>query len=394
MTEFAAKKILKKYRPKIIGILSADGYSGIKESLSAVLGKKFSIRTGRADGDANTVYEEVLGARKPDFFPALLFNLIPLYLFKKNFPEVIILEFSSAEKDSIKKISDLGIDFDYLIINSIAGNGGKLADLRNLIKSAGDKPKIIINKDDKSLAKLNGELKNYTGYSLKKGNADIYALALSQGANKWLMCNGKIGLSFKICTGSTTVPVRMERVIGKEYVMAAIASYPVGLALGMNLVDISESLQNYGGVSGKMNIIPGIKDTLIINETRDISCDYIKEALGVFKKAEHRRKVAVFGDILNLGKDAEDFHRKIGRFLAGAGTEILVAIGTRAVFMKDEAVKAGMAEKNIHIFSEDEIEKTGIFIQNLMKEKDILIVGGSEELHLKKIIKEIMAYPE
>lgn len=391
MTEFAAKKILKKYHPKIIGVLSADGYSGIKESLAAVLENKFSVRAGRAVEDANTVYEEVLGIKKPDFFPALLFNFLPLYLFKKNFPEVIILEFSSAGKDSIKRINDLGIEFDYLIINAIAGNGGKLADLKNLIKNVKDKSKIIINKDDKSLAKLNGELKNYTGYSLKKGNANIYALALSQGANKWLMCNGKIGLSFKICIGSTTVPVRMERVIGKEYVVSAIASYPVGLALGMNLVDISESLQNYGGVSGKMNIIPGIKDTLIINETRNISCDYIKEVLGVFKKMEHRRKIAVFGDILNLGIDTETFHRKIGRFLAGAGAEILVTIGTRGVFMKDEAIKAGMNEKNIYIFSEDEIEKAGIFIQNLMKEKDVLIVSGSEELRMEKIIKEIRA---
>ncbi len=391
MIEFITKKIINRYHPKIIGVISADGLSGIKESLFSILQKKYTVRASRAIKKTETAYEEIIGIGKSDFSSALLFKIMPLLLLNKNFPEIIVLEFSVSDKENIKKIGKLGINFDFLIIDSTGENGGRLADLRNLIKIFGEKTKIIINKDNKNLTKLSGELKFFSSYSAEKSSADIYALALSQGTNKWLMLNGKIGLSFKACVKSNTVPVRMEKVAGKEYVSAAIAGYSAGLALGMNLVEISEALQNYRGINGKMNVTPGIKNTLIINQTKYVSCDYIKEAISVFKKVENRRKVAVIGDILNLGKNTEMFHRKIGRALALAGTEILIAVGERAVFVKDEAIKAGIKENNIYVFSENEIKKTGIFIQDLMKEKDVLLVTGSEELNMEKIIKEIKA---
>lgn len=392
MLELTAKKIIDKYHPIIIGVLSADGVSGIKESLSTVLETKFSVRTSRAVAVAESVYEEILGIKKSEFSSTFLFKIVPLLFFKKDFPEVVILEFSASDRDSIKKLGKIGINFDFLIIGSIAGNSGKLTDVRNLLKIVSKKTKIIINRDDKNFARISAELKEgHSTYSAEKSDACVYALAMAQGNNKWLMNNGKIGITFKICHRSNTVPVRLEKIIGKGYVSSIVASYPVGLALGMNLVEISEALQNYKGIPGKMNLIPGIKNTMIISETGDIACDSVKEAISVFKKISNRRKVAVVGDILKLGGDAEQYHRKIGRSIAAAGAEVLIAVGERAIFVRDEAIKAGIKENNIFMFDEEEISQAGIFVQDKIKENDLILVIGSRELNTDKIIKEIMA---
>jgi UDP-N-acetylmuramoyl-tripeptide--D-alanyl-D-alanine ligase len=252
----------------------------------------------------------------------------------------------------------------------------------------------ILNADDALVMAAKGKIKSkILTFGFSEG-AEVKAaeLAVSAGPSRdpWVDVQIK-GLSFKLMYQGSSIPVFLPSVLGEHQVYAALAAIAVGLALDMNAADISTALKNYKSPPGRMNLISGIKHTSIIDDTYNSSPMAARAALSVLKKINvSGRKLVAFGDMLELGEFTESGHREVGEAVPGAA-DILVTVGDKAGFIGDEAAKRGLSKDMIRGF--DNTYEAGKYIQETLRQGDIILVKGSQGARMERVVKELMAEP-
>jgi len=198
-----------------------------------------------------------------------------------------------------------------------------------------------------------------------------------------------VGVSFKLEYGGSFVPARLDGVFGKAQAYAAAAAAAVGLVFGLNLIKISEALKNYKPAPSRMGLLPGIKYTNIIDDSYNASPLSMHAALDTLKGLPGKRKIAVLGDMLEIGKYAIEAHERVGRLAAGF-LDILVTVGPRAKFIAEAAKEAGMRKRNIYSF--ETADNAAKPVQDLLKKGDLVLTKGSHAMELNKVVEEIKAF--
>jgi UDP-N-acetylmuramoyl-tripeptide--D-alanyl-D-alanine ligase len=204
--------------------------------------------------------------------------------------------------------------------------------------------------------------------------------------------------------------VRIVGSLGKSQAWSAAAATAVGSVLGMNLVQIGEALQNYHGPKGRLKILRGIKNSNIIDDTYNASPASTRLALETLRdlllpssatsesalagrQSEvllSGRKVAVLGDMLELGEYSEKAHRDVGVF-ASEVVDILVCVGSQAKFIAESAQDKLSSDK---IFTFENSDNAKPKVRELIREHDLVLVKGSQGMRMEKIVEAIMAEPE
>jgi len=202
------------------------------------------------------------------------------------------------------------------------------------------------------------------------------------------------GLSFKLNYEKSSVPFRLANALGRHQVYSALAAAAIGFHFGMNMVEISQALEKMEFPKQRMKLERGIRNSWIIDDTYNASplsthaaLDTLKEfGNKVIVKTEVGRKIAVLGDMKELGIFTERAHRLIGN-LAGERTEYLFTVGPAAKFIADSAFNQ-LPKENIMSF--DNSDETGKYLKNFIKEGDIVLVKGSRAMEMEKVVDVIV----
>ena len=141
-----------------------------------------------------------------------------------------------------------------------------------------------------------------------------------------------------------------------------------------------------------MNLIKGIKRSIIIDDTYNSSPVALHSALETLKDLRTKyRKIAILGDMMELGRHTAEEHKKAGEVVATA-CDLLVTVGLRSRGIAESAIDTGLDEDSVLQF--DTSLEAGEYIKNIIKEGDIILVKGSQGSRMEKVVKEIMAEPE
>lgn len=155
---------------------------------------------------------------------------------------------------------------------------------------------------------------------------------------------------------------------------------------------MSQALKSYCGSLGRMKLIDGIKGSCVIDDSYNASPVAVEAALKTLENIKTKGlKIAVLGDMLELGKYTTEEHKKIGK-LAGGVCDLLLVVGLRAKSMVAGALLGGLSEKNIIEFEDS--QKAGKYLEKIVKEGDIVLVKGSQSMRMERTVEEIMAHPE
>jgi UDP-N-acetylmuramoyl-tripeptide--D-alanyl-D-alanine ligase len=137
--------------------------------------------------------------------------------------------------------------------------------------------------------------------------------------------------------------------------------------------------------------LAGIKTTWILDDTYNSSPAATIEALETLSEFKGRRKVAVLGDMLELGEFTEEAHQNIGAKTA-AIADLFFAVGDRMKFAAQEARQKGFLEKKIFWF--EDADSASLPLQRTIQKGDVILIKGSQSMRMEKIVEEIMAEPE
>ena len=160
----------------------------------------------------------------------------------------------------------------------------------------------------------------------------------------------------------------------------------------MSLSDVAQALSGHEPPAGRMRILAGIKDTIILDDTYNASPIAVQESLRTLKEIKGvKRRIAVLGDMMELGQFSIREHERIGK-LAAQSADILITIGVRARSFSKGALEEGMSAKNIFEF--ESALQAGKELQNFIKTGDVILVKASQSIRAERFVEEIMAEPE
>lgn len=203
------------------------------------------------------------------------------------------------------------------------------------------------------------------------------------------------GLDVHIVALGLAANFRLKGAFGRPQALAATAALAMVHALDVDFHEAAERLASFRGMPGRTRIIEGIKRTTLLDDSYNSSPLAAHSALHdlvAFPVTEGKKRIAALGDMLELGPLAESSHQDLGRAVAESGIDMLVVCGTLAHVTAGAAKAAGMPEDRIFTFAKS--PEAGLFIQDRLKQGDVVLIKGSQGSRMEKITKELMAEPE
>lgn len=388
MLSFLARQIIRRYKPAIVAIVSDNSESDPSQAIATALSGHFAVSLVK--GKIRTKEDAISGIFNPagkNYFEGLFAALAALAGKRTKWPEVILLNIGGRYAlENLEKFAEF-LKFDFIIGLPSADKSLFLPEnAKNFVKS---NTRLIVKFSDKSAisAPLRKSAKIIT-YSSR--GADIFSSDAALQSNGGIKGVARFGISFKINYKGSVLPVRIGQSVSEREICNILIASLVGLEMGMNLVDIASSFGKYRPVNGA-RVVEGIKNSAIIDNSEIYNPEVVFEALESLPKLKSRRKLIVLGDILRLGLGTEAKHREIGKRIFALGADLVFCVGERVDFTMDELRRSRFPAERIFKFDRaDEVEK---ILQPKIREDDLILVIGSKEAGLEKVVRQIMANP-
>jgi len=403
---FFVKRILFKYNPKVVGITGSVGKSGSKRVATHILESKYRVRGtfGNYNNEIGLPLT-VIGSLHPGhslfgWFFVFIKAFKLLILTDKKYPEILVLEMGADKPGDIEYLTNM-VHPNIGVVTAVAPTHIEFFESLQMVIR--EKEKIvscllpnevaILNRDEEDVYKMKENTKaKIISYGFHE-DADIRASDVRFELDK--NTGWPKGIAFKVSFHGNIVPVYLPGVVGEHLVYSVLSAIAVASTFGMNVVEMSEALQKITMMQGRMRIIPGIKGTLLIDDTYNASPKAMNRALEAFAQIyvpDNASSYAVLGDMLELGGETKKSHQEVGKQVADSGINYLIVVGEAMLFAKEEALANGMNEE--HIFQFHTSADAGRFLQDRIKTGDVLLIKGSQGTRMEKIVKELMAEPQ
>lgn len=402
-----AKWVLRRYKPKIVAVTGSVGKTSTKDAIYAVMSAKFYVRKSEKSFNSEIgIPLTVLGL--PNAWGNPLQWVVNIVLGLKaafladRYPEWLVLEVGADHPGDIEritrwlkpdiavvtKIPDVPVHVEHFLSpKEVVGEKSRLV---RALKREGT---LVLNHDDVNAMSFrefapDNELITY-GFDSSASiiaSEDLIAYDVENGRNV------PRGTNFRVDMDGRSVLVHLYGSLGRQHIYPCLAAISVGSVLGLNLVDMAESLGRHRPPRARMKIIPGVKGTTLIDDTYNSSPVALERGLETLKNIETEgRKFAVLGDMLELGRYSIEEHKEAGRHVAEAA-DILIAVGVRMRDLADEAVKGGMSAENVFVF--DDSREAGKKLETLLQAGDVALIKGSQGIRMERAVLEAMAHPE
>lgn len=390
-----ARLAVLKNKPKIIGITGSVGKSSTKELISCLLSKNLKVRKSPKSYNSQIGFSlSILGlsSERQNIF-GWFSNIIKgfLEIWNKNFPKILVLEMGVDRPRDMEQLLKIACPH-IAVVTAIGDIPVHVEFFSGPEAIAQEKSKILKYLPFDGYAILNFD--DEVVWDMKeKTKAKIVSFGFGEHAD-FFASNLKISLSgstFKIDNEGSSVPIHLKGALGKQNAYPALAAAAIGKIMGLNLIEISEYLSQCEFPPGRMKLIEGIKNSNIIDDTYNSSPMAIHAALDAMLELEARRKIAVLGDMLEIGKYTIEAHKTMGQ-KARKFLDIFVTIGPRSKFASDEALALGMEKNKIYHFSTS--KEASRKIKDFIEEGDLILIKGSQAMRMERIVEEIMAHPE
>ncbi len=414
--------IIRKYKPFIVAVTGSVGKTSTKDAIYSVLKNqsKFVRKSKKSMNSDIGLPLTIIGVANAWYSAIGWWNNIlaglELIIKRKEYPDCLILEIGADHPNDIKKIMEW-LHPDIGVITKISTMPVHVeffespeqvfeekASLALGVKQGGT---LIVSADYENMQAVVAKVKDRNLKIMSYGTKESatvrgldYNIRYGQGTpeKKEIDSNtepvGKknpIGFSFNIKIDSNTELVTVHNILGQVYMYPLLAAVAVGNARGMTLEAMAKTMVNFDAPHGRMNIISGINNSVIIDDTYNSSPDATISALETLKNLEcDGRKIAVLGDMMELGKYSAEEHRKIGNE-AGKFLNQLVTVGQRSRITADEVSSKSMPRSAVHSF--DTALEAADYMASIIQAGDYVLIKGSQSIRMEKTVKALMNEP-
>lgn len=353
------------YNIPVIAITGSVGKTSTKDIIANVVSQKF--KTLKTIGNNNN-------------------NIgLPFTILRMKDEEIMVLEMGMNHFGEISLLTSIAKPNICVITNIGTSHIGNLGSRENILKAkleileGAENPTVIINNDNDLLHKWykeNNEKFNIKKYGIKN-ESDINAKNIILDKEKSTYTSNIQGKEYTI-----TVPVG-----GEHFVLNSLCASLVGEVLNITPKDIVKGIESFELTKKRMDIDTLTNGAKIINDAYNASFESMQASLKYLSEFKKNRKIAILGDMFELGEFSEKLHRNVGEEVVKNDIDILVCYGENAKYIVEEAIKKGMEKSKTYYFQEREeiIE----FLKINISAKDVILFKASNGMKFFELAEKL-----
>lgn len=358
----------RRFGGTVIAVTGSNGKTTVKEMAAAVLQTRYS--TFKAYGNLNNH----IG--------------LPLTLLRMELThEMAVLELGMNHLGEIRHLGAVVQPHIGVITNIGLAHVGYLGSIERIQQAKGElletlEPEgmAIVNADDSRALALG---RRFSGRVITFGQgmeADVRGRLQEDGGLHGLRCELLLaGGRWEVCLATP----------GAHNLLNALAAAAVGTALHVPATDIIAGLQTYRGIYGRLAIRHGQGEVTLIDDTYNANPQSVRAALDFLARLPTTgRRLAVLGDMLELGEAAPALHREVGVRVAASQVQHLIALGALAQEIAHGARRAGMSPTQVHVTTEQQEVLT--LVERLRRPGDVILLKGSRGMAMEHLVRALV----
>lgn len=365
MASYKMKIQKEKYNLKVVGVTGSVGKTSTKDIIANVLSKKYKVL--KTEGNNNNH----IG--------------LPLTILRLQDEEIAVIEMGMNHLGEISYLTKIAKPDIAVITNIGTSHIGNLGSRENILKAkleileGMDKKKIVINNDNDLLNKW---------YLENKNNIEIHTFGI-KNESEFNAKNIKLkeNLSEFTCENKNEKMSIEVPVGGEHFILNALCGLTVGKLLNLNNEEIKKGIKDFKLTAKRMEINHLKNNITIINDSYNASYESMKASISNLKNMNGERKIAVLGDMFELGDFSEKLHKEVGTEIYKNKIDKLYLIGNYSKFIGEEAEKEGYKKENIFYFeNKDELFNN---LKNNLKSGDVILIKASNGMKLFEIAEKL-----
>jgi UDP-N-acetylmuramoyl-tripeptide--D-alanyl-D-alanine ligase len=293
--------------------------------------------------------------------------------------DLAVLEMGMYQRGEISRLVEIARPTVGVVTNVGPSHLERLGSLEAIARA---KAELVVGLPEDGVAILNYDDPLVRGMA-EQTRARVSYYGLNPAADLWasdIQSSGLEGIRFRFHHGREVVHVKVP-LIGRHSVHTALRAAAVGLVQGLTWEEIINGL-NSGSDQLRLVAVPGPLGSRILDDTYNASPASTLAALNLLAELEGRR-IAVLGDMLELGRYEVEGHEKVGRRAADV-VEKLITLGPRARLIGEEAIRAGMANEDVtHVEANEEAIKV---LTEMVEANDVILIKGSRSMGMEQIV--------
>lgn len=362
-----AEFYLKQLSIPVVGITGSVGKTSTKEMIAAVLEEKYNVLKTKGN------FNNELGV------PLTVFGLRPDH-------EIAVLEMGISDFGEMHRLAKIARPDTCVITNIglchlefLKSRDGILkakTEIFDFLESDGH---VILNGDDDKLI---------TVRDVKGIKPLFFGVDNHQGV--WadeIESKGLKGISCRIHAGEESFKVLIP-IPGRHMVYNALAGTAVGLTYGMNMEEIKKGIESLQSLSGRFHIIE-TGDRTIVDDCYNANPVSMKASLDVLQDALGRR-VAILGDMGELGKEEVEMHREVGVYAAARDIDKIICVGELAGDMAEAARLAAPTKDIVHFAEKESLLEA---LPEMIRDGDTILVKASHFMEFEKVVEMLKDFP-
>lgn len=397
-----AKLLLSRTQPTIIAITGNVGKTSTKDAIYAVVKEHLPARKSQKSLNSEIgVPLTILGLENAWSNPILwLKNLVDgllIAIHPGQYPKILVLEIGVDTPGDmaalttwlkpdivvLTRLPEVPVHVEYFVSPEAV-----IVEKMQLVEALKADGTLVYNHDDEKINQLIESVRQKAiGYS-RYSPSQFFV----QGDRIVYDGSRPVGMEFDLTYLDTEAVMRVQGSLGVQHAYNYAAAVAVGSLFNISIIDATAALTKHTPPPGRMRILPGLKDTMLIDDSYNSSPVASERALQTLQELDgFSRKIVVLGDMLELGKYSSREHEKVGEQVPKVA-DILITVGIRARKIAEAALENGMSEKNIYQY--DDVKRAGRELQQLMKSGDVILIKASQSIRAELIVEEVMAEPE
>ncbi len=360
-TQQIAKLKRKKYNIPVVAITGSVGKTSTKDIIASVVSEKYDVL--KTQGNMNNhigLPMTILGLRNH--------TAMVVEMGMNHFGEISTL--TKIAKPTIAVITNVGTAH----IGNLGSRENILKAKLEILEGLSKDGTVVINNDNDLLHKW--YLENKDNYNIVTYGIENDSMEKAQDIN-YLESSSKYNLKNE---GVIEVPVG-----GEAFVYNSLAAISVGKALGISMDKIKQGILKFELTKMRLDVQKSSKGYTIINDCYNANYDSMKSALQYLNRTPGNRKIAVLGDMLELGDFSKKLHEGVGNAVVENKVDILITVGKEA----KNIAKIAM-ENNVETYEYTDNNSAISKLKEILEPEDAVLVKASNSMNFKEIVSAIM----
>lgn len=352
------------YSIPVVAITGSVGKTSTKDIIYSVVSEKYN--THKTIGNYNNhigVPLTILGLKDHE--------VLVVEMGMNHFNEISLL--SKIAKPTIGVITNIGTSH----IGNLGSREGILKAKLELLDGMAGK-NLVINQDDDMLSSVLDDLK-------VKYNVSTVSIDTNGTYKATNMVIDAFSSQFDIDGITKDININVG---GRAYIYNSLIAYAIGRILDINDQDIKKGIASFSLSSNRLEKKITKNGITLIDDTYNANYDSMKSSIDLLGKVKNKRKVAILGDMLELGDYTNDLHTKLGDVIIDNKIDILVTIGESSKLIGNRAIELGMDKDRVFSFEKE--NDSYIFLDNLLNRDDMVLIKGSHGIHMIGIVDYLM----